>query len=211
MNANIKLKVQNPLLKSGLQAALENETNLVLLKDESYDELAQICLIEINNEEDIKHLKNIDTISLKARHLAILSTNDLSMVSQALEEHVAGVITDSATTDELLFAIEYILKGNQYIAPKISLQFIEKLGSLGSSTLFSSKMELLNQKERDVLELIMGGHANREIAYQLFTTKRKIEEIRKSIMRKIGVENNLSLTAFYLNQKIFHNDGLSIH
>src|SRR5690606_34534808 len=111
----------------------------------------------------------------------------------------------------LLFAIEYIIKGNKYIAPKISLQFIEKLGKLGSSTLFSSKMELLNQKERDVLELIMGGHANREIAYQLFTTKRKIEEIRKSIMRKIGVENNLSLTAFYLNQKIFHSDGLSIH
>jgi len=211
MNANIKLKVQNPLLKSGLQTALENESNLVLLRDESYDELAQICLIEINNEEDIKHLKNIDSISLKARHLAILSSNDLSLVSQALEEHIAGVIADSATTDELVFAIEYILKGNQYIAPKISLQFIEKLGKLGSSTLFSSKMELLNQKERDVLELIMGGHANREIAYQLFTTKRKIEEIRKSIMRKIGVENNLSLTAFYLNQKIFHSDGLSIH
>lgn len=45
-------------------------------------------------------------------------------------------------------------------------------------------MEMLSQKEKDVLDLIMSGHANREIAYQLFTTKRKIEEIRKSIMKK---------------------------
>jgi len=211
MNANIKLKIQNPLLKSGLEAVLKDGDDVVILKDESYDELADVCLFELNNEDDIRYLQNMESSSLRARNLAILSSNDLSLVTQALKEQIAGIIMDNASEDELLFAIEYILKGNKYIAPKISLQFIEKLGSLGSSTLFSSKMELLNQKERDVLELIMGGHANREIAYQLFTTKRKIEEIRKSIMQKIGVENNLSLTAFYLNQKLFHSDRLAAH
>ncbi|GAA4792959.1 response regulator transcription factor [Olivibacter ginsenosidimutans] len=211
MNANIKLKIQNPLLKTGLQALLKKENGIVVLRDESYDELADVCLFELNNEDDLRYLDQIDSISLRSRNLAILSSNDLSLVTQALGKRIAGIILDNATADELLFAIEYITKGNQYVAPKISLQFIEKLGNLGSSTLFSSKMELLNQKERDVLELIMGGHANRDIAYQLFTTKRKIEEIRKSIMRKIGVDNNLSLSAFYLNQKLFHNDHLSTH
>lgn len=208
MNANIKLRIQNPLLKTGLQALLKEEKDVLLLRDESYDELADVCLFELNNEDDIGYLKNMDSLSLRSRILAILSSNDLSLVTQSLEHQIAGVIMDNASGEELLFAIEYIKKGNKYVAPSISLQFIQKLGSLGSSTLFSSKMELLNQKERDVLELIMSGHANREIAYQLFTTKRKIEEIRKSIMRKIGVDNNLSLTAFYLNQELYHKDHL---
>lgn len=203
MNANIKLKIQNPLLKSGLQALLEKEGHFLLLRDESYDELANLCLFELNNEEDIKHLKNMESISSKNKILAILSSNDLSLVTQALSFHVEGIVMDNTGEEELLFAVEYILKGRKYIGPNISLQFIEKLGRLGSPSLFSSKMEMLNQKEKDVLELIMGGHANREIAYQLFTTKRKIEEIRKSIMKKIGVESNLSLTAFYLNQELF--------
>lgn len=211
MNGNIKLKIQNPLLKTGLEAILKSAKDIIILKEESYDELANVCLFELNNDEDIRYLQHMESSSLRGRNLAILSSNDLSLVTQALKEQIAGVIMDNASEDELLFAIEYILKGNKYIAPKISLQFIEKLGNLGSSTLFSSKMELLNQKERDVLELIMGGHANREIAYRLFTTKRKIEDIRKSIMRKIGVENNLSLTAFYLNQKLFDSDRLATH
>jgi len=203
MNANIKLKIQNPLLKSGLQALLEKEGNFLLLRDESYDELANLYLFELNNEEDIKHLKKMDSISSKSKILAILSSNDLSLVTQALSFHVEGIVMDNTAEEELLFAVEYILKGRKYIAPNISLQFIEKLGRLGSPSLFSTKMEMLSQKEKDVLELIMSGHANREIAYQLFTTKRKIEEIRKSIMKKIGVENNLSLTVFYLNQELF--------
>ncbi|WP_134090529.1 LuxR C-terminal-related transcriptional regulator [Olivibacter sp. XZL3] len=211
MSANIKLRIQNPLLKTGLQAMLKEEKNILLLRDESYDELADICLFELNNEDDIRYIKNMESISLRSRILTVLSANDLSLVTQALEYQVAGVLMDNASAEELLFAIEYIIKGNKYVAPSISLQFIQKIGSLGSSTLFSSKMELLNQKERDVLELIMSGHANREIAYQLFTTKRKIEEIRKSIMKKIGVENNLSLTAFYLNQELYHKDQWAQH
>lgn len=209
MKASIKLRIQNPLLKSELQALLQKENDIVILRDESYDELADICLFELNNEDDLNYLDSIDSISLRSRNLAVLSSNDLSLVTRALGKRIAGVVMDNATTNEILFSVEYVSKGNQYITPKIALQFIEKLGDLGSPTLFSSKMQLLNQKECDVLELIMGGHANRDIAYQLFTTKRKIEEIRRSIMQKIGVENNLSLSAFYLNQKLFHNERLS--
>jgi len=204
MNASIKLKIRNSLLKSGLQTILSKGQDILLLRDESLDELADICLLELKSEADINCLKNIDSVSIRSRVLAILSSDDLSLVTQALELQIAGIVMDNCTEEELLFASEYILKGNKYISPAISLKFIEKLGSLGSSTLFSSKMQLLSQKERDVLELIMDGHATREIAYQLFTTKRKIEEIRKSIMQKVGVENNIGLTAFYLNRTLFH-------
>lgn len=200
---SIKLKIENSLLKNGLEALLRKEQKIHLLKEDSLDELADICLFELHHESDIQRLKDIASISIRSRILCILSSDDLSLVTQALELQVAGIIEDNTSSQELLFALDYISKGHKYIAPAISLQFIEKLGNLGSSAICSSKMQSLSDRERDVLELIMNGHANREIAYQLFTTKRKVEEIRKSIMQKIGVENNLGLTAFYLNRTLF--------
>ncbi len=52
-----------------------------------------------------------------------------------------------------------------------------------------SNLEKLGKREWDVLELIMTGGSNKEIAAQLFISSKTVEKHRSNIMQKLEVRN----------------------
>lgn len=51
------------------------------------------------------------------------------------------------------------------------------------------KLEVLSQREREVLELVAAGHPNKQVAHQLGLSAKTIEKHRSNGMRKMGLEN----------------------
>ena len=54
----------------------------------------------------------------------------------------------------------------------------------------------LTPRERQVVDLIKHGHANKEIAYRLHLTEGTIKEYLHSIFRKLGVSNRTELAVW---------------
>jgi len=209
MKANITLVIKNPLLKSGLQAMLTQNRHEVVLASPSSDHFREfqdtdILLFELADEKDLYVLNKIRSSIPRVKVLNILTSNNYGLVSKALGLGCKGCLTEKGGKDEIGFAIQSILKGDKYVTSAISLKLFDRLNLLHTpADLLSTETKPLNQKEQDVLEMIMSGQSDRDIAHRLFTTKRNIEAIRKQLMEKIGAANNWSLMVFYLNKELF--------
>jgi DNA-binding NarL/FixJ family response regulator len=56
---------------------------------------------------------------------------------------------------------------------------------------------LLTTAERQVAELVAGGATNREVAAQLFTSVRTVEDHLAAVYRKVGVRSRTELAMRY--------------
>lgn len=64
--------------------------------------------------------------------------------------------------------------------------------------LIISKMKRLSRRESQVMELIMEGRLNKQMAYDLSLSLSTIEAHRSSLMRKMDVKNITQLTKKYM-------------
>jgi len=60
------------------------------------------------------------------------------------------------------------------------------------------KMEALTKRERQILELVMQGMMNKQMAYELSLSLSTIEAHRSGVMKKLEVKNITDLTKKYM-------------
>ena len=63
------------------------------------------------------------------------------------------------------------------------------------------KLEMLSARQRDVLELLMKGPLNKQIAAELGISERTVEVHRNACMKKLGVGSVVELVSFYLSTR----------
>ncbi len=61
-------------------------------------------------------------------------------------------------------------------------------------------IELLTDREREVLKLVAQGLATKEIASQLFISARTVETHRANLMRKLDLHSVAKLTQFAIRE-----------
>lgn len=57
--------------------------------------------------------------------------------------------------------------------------------------------QLLTKRELDVIQLLMKGFLNKEIAYNLQVSLSAIKKHNRNIYKKIGINNRTSLVIFF--------------
>jgi two-component system, NarL family, response regulator NreC len=73
-------------------------------------------------------------------------------------------------------------------------------GKTGTSSTHADPVAALTDREREVLDLLVLGHTNVEIAALLFLSPRTVETHRASIQRKLGVKSRADLVRFALGR-----------
>lgn len=91
---------------------------------------------------------------------------------------------------DVLHAIRVMLKGKRFVSAPLSLAAIEaELENCSIDTTIAT----LTPREREVLELVISGEKNSEIAQRLGISTRTVETHRANLMRKFGVANVVQL------------------
>lgn len=65
-----------------------------------------------------------------------------------------------------------------------------------------ARIRLLNDRERETLELIQAGESNKSMAAKLFLTERAVEMRRSAIMRKLGVRTIAELFDLCITHRV---------
>ncbi|MEW6249155.1 MAG: response regulator transcription factor [Planctomycetota bacterium] len=65
----------------------------------------------------------------------------------------------------------------------------------------AARLAHLTPREREVLELVVAGRANKQIAAELGVTQKTVEVHRKRVMQKMGVRSAVALTRLILEQR----------
>ncbi len=110
-----------------------------------------------------------------------------------------GYLSKNVDVEELLFAINMVIKGKRYFSAELGINLLERYHKqLAGSFDKSTKDISFSARELNVLELIAEGKTNQQMADQLFLSRRTIEGIRQSILDRTGSKNTATLIKFAL-------------
>lgn len=131
--------------------------------------------------------------------LALSMSEDGEMIVKMIEQaKVDGYIPKASGKNELIDAIEKIIKGNKYFSPQILEQYEVYKKLKNDNEVFH-----LTTRELEIIECIMQYFSNKQIAEHLFISERTVETHRKNIYRKTNTKGEAALIEFVKKHKLF--------
>jgi len=135
--------------------------------------------------------------------VVILSMHqDESYVLQSLNAGARGYLLKDSAREDILEAVRSVAKGRSFLSRKISrlLQedYVEQLRSRG----LDDSYELLTDREREILQLLAEGRANKEVANLLNISPTTVETHRGHILRKLSLHGTADLILYAVRKKI---------
>jgi two-component system response regulator DegU len=124
--------------------------------------------------------------------------NDDEYVMDALTAGAMGYIPKDSDEHEIKKAIINVSKGKMYFSTSLSEILAKKL--LVKENSKNVKKEL-TERELEVLDLIVKGYSNKEIATLLSVSKRTIDNHRTNLMYKIDAKNTADVVRIALTNK----------
>ncbi|MEE4358116.1 MAG: response regulator transcription factor [Desulfococcaceae bacterium] len=121
-------------------------------------------------------------------------------VFAALKAGASGYLLKDATHSELRLAVDHVLNGKTYLSPGVSEKLVEYYldGKKQMDSEFG--LDMLTQRERQILKLIAEGNKNKGIADDLCISIKTVEKHRSNLMKKLDMHNASELTAFALQK-----------
>ena len=129
----------------------------------------------------------------QARIIALSTYSGDEDIRRALNAGVRAYLTKDVLHDELIRAIHAVHAGETYLPPSIA-------AALEASSLSAS----LSARELEVLELIVKGHGNKQIAYALGIAEHTVKNHVKSILSKLAVEDRTQAATAAIQRGIIH-------
>jgi DNA-binding NarL/FixJ family response regulator len=131
----------------------------------------------------------------------VTQTSDRAYVQAALRIGATGYVLKQSVASELVEALHAVLSGQYYITPMVRRGIPEALfhPQRNPSELFG---EALTPRQREVLQLVAEGKANKEIAAVLNISTKTVEFHKAALMGELGLRNTAELTRYAIEHGI---------
>jgi len=206
----ILLADDHKITRDGLCVLINSQSNMKVVGqaengrsalDMALDLIPDVIVMDINMPE----LNGIDATHKIVKELPETKIIILSMYSDkryiigALKAGVSGYLLKNCAFDELLNAINSVLKNKRYMSSEIADLVMEGY----AHSLVSNEppgISILTTREREVLQLIAEGMKTNDIASKLFVSVKTISTHRRQIMEKLNTDNIADLIKFALKE-----------
>jgi DNA-binding NarL/FixJ family response regulator len=207
MSITVFLADDHAVLRDGVRLLLEMESDIEVVGDcangreavRKVSKLApdvvilDILMPELNGIEAARQILQ-DTPSVK---IVILSMNsDSEHVFRALQAGVRGYLLKASAGSEVVKAIRTVHAGRRYLSQDISDKMIDAYIHQRETAEANKPLTRLSSREVEVLQLVVEGKSNAEIAAILMLSPGTIKTYRKRIMQKLGINDLPGLVKF---------------
>jgi DNA-binding NarL/FixJ family response regulator len=206
MPFQVLLVDDHKIMRDGIKAILRHSEEFQVMGEaESGTEAVQLCrgkrpdiiLMDIG----LPGLNGIETTTEILRHspdikIIILSMyDDEHSVVSAIRSGARAFVLKKASDDDLLNALRMVAKGGSYLSPQVSDRLLHRIqkGDLDSHPAPSALTDL-SPRELQVLRMVAEGKTSKEIAVMLDLGLQTVRSYRKTMMKKLGVNNIAGLT-----------------
>jgi DNA-binding NarL/FixJ family response regulator len=206
MPFQVLLVDDHKIMRDGIKAILRHSDEFEVQGEaESGTEAVQICKKKrpdvILMDIGLPGLNGIETTTEILRHypdvkIIILSMyDDEHSVVSAIRSGARAFVLKKASDGDLLDALRAVAKGGSYLSPQVSDRLLHRIqrGDLESKPV-SSALDDLSPRELQVLRLVAEGKTSKEIAVMLDLGLQTVRSYRKTMMKKLGVNNVAGLT-----------------
>lgn len=192
----------HPLLREGIASMIENQADMALIAEACNGSEAVECFRQHRPDVTLMDLQmpemsGIDAMSRirgefpDARIIVLTTHAGDGLVSRALKGGARAYLLKSSVRKELLEMIRAVHAGQRRVSPEIAAEIAEHATD-----------DTLTPREIDVLRLIAGGNANKEIASQLSLTEETVKGHVKNILAKLGANDRTHAVTLGLKRGI---------
>lgn len=208
----------HPLFRQGVADALSIDPRLRVVGQEAHGERGleliqsirpRIAVVDVNlpgmNGQQITH--EVTTSRLLTRVILMTAYDDAEQMLHAAIAGAAAFCSKDIQPDELTKIIFHVADGKyvmgQQVMTKIEFEgwLARQLDSARRSySEPGSPFHPLSDREMEVLELVVEGKSNKEIAAQLGISHQTVKNHITSILRKFGVEDRTQAVVYALKR-----------
>lgn len=200
---HILLADDHAMFRSGLRRILEEEFPASLINEaascgETLEALERQCRnlllldIAMGKENSLHILPDIKRICPDMPILLLSMYDDKQFIVQALRGGVSGYLTKEHAPEELIRAINTILKGRRYVSESVAGHLADYL-AVGSS---EYPHQALSAREHEVFLMIADGKSVSDIADKLCLSAKTISTYRTRILEKMDMGSNAELMRY---------------
>ncbi|WP_193509575.1 response regulator transcription factor [Cryobacterium sp. BB736] len=192
------------LLRMGLAMVLQNEEDITVAGEAADGFTAVERALELRPDVILMDVRmpGLDGIEATRRIIAempdarviVLTTFDLDEYAfGGLNAGASGFLLKDAPAAELVAAIRAVYSGEAIVSPRITRRMLDlysgKLPETGGQA--SGKLDLLTDREREVLIAIGRGLSNPEIASELFLSESTVKTHVGRILQKLELRDRV--------------------
>lgn len=123
------------------------------------------------------------------RIIGVTMYSQPAMAQKLIKAGGMGYVTKQSSKEEMIKAIEEVVKGKQYICEDIKNLFTEQMFKESKTRSIND----LSQRELEIVGFIRKGLSSKEIGQQLGITGKTVEVHRYNILKKLDVKNTAEL------------------
>nr|MCU0246645.1 response regulator transcription factor [Bryobacter sp.] len=125
---------------------------------------------------------------------------DENSVVSAIRSGARAFVLKKASDNDLVDALRTVAKGGSYLSPQVSDKLLTRIqrGDLDSKPL-PGAIDGLSPRELQVLRMVAEGKTSKEIAVLLSLGLQTVRSYRKTMMKKLNVNNVAGLTQLALS------------
>jgi two-component system nitrate/nitrite response regulator NarL len=156
--------------------------------------LMDIAMPVMNGIEATQRIKELYP---QIKVLILTQHDDREYIQPLLQAGASGYVLKRSGGREVLSAIHQVFEQGAFLEPSIARQLLESYAQPAVPP--TPATPYLTDREREVLQLVMIGKSNKEIARALHISPKTVSVHRSNIMAKLEVNNSIELVN-YVNQ-----------
>jgi DNA-binding NarL/FixJ family response regulator len=168
-----------------VDAVLQHEPDVILLD------------ASMPNVSGLEAMRRLRERGIAFKAIVLTMHADASLAVEALRAGASGFLLKEASGEELLTAIEVVLRGDTYLASGLTKEILTLM--VGTSEARSVE---LTTHQREVLRLIVRGQRAKEIASTLDASTRTIEATKHKIMQQLNVHSTAELVRYAIEHRL---------
>jgi two-component system, NarL family, response regulator NreC len=209
----ILLADDHTVVREGLRALLERQPDMIVVAEAAdgrtclqlAEELTpDVVMMDVAmpGMNGIEAARRILAANAATAVVMLSMHRDESYVLRALKAGAKGYLLKDSPREDVLAAIRAAAEGRSFLSRKISLMlqedYVQQLKSKG----LEDSYELLTDREREILQLLAEGRANKEVASLLNISLTTVETHRGHILQKLSLHSTAELILYAVRKHI---------
>jgi len=135
----------------------------------------------------------------RTRIVCLTMNQDPDVAKEALRIGVSGFVLKHSAACELMTAIRAVIGGRSYVTPRVTRDLVDVCAT---HTLDTPKRSTITPRQREILQLLAGGHSMKQAAAVLHITPRTVAFHKYQMMAQLRITSTAELIQFAIRQHI---------
>jgi DNA-binding NarL/FixJ family response regulator len=211
MTTTVVLVDDHQMMREGLRAVLEKAPRLQIVGEAADGRVAVAMVAELRPDivimdvglpglNGIDATRRIVSGARGTRVVALSMHSDKRYVLEMLRAGASAYLLKNSASDELIAAIDAVLKGQRFLSPAIASTVVDEALQESPTATTGTAFSAISDREREVLQILAEGRTSKEIAAELHVSVKTVETHRREIMRKLDLHSVAELTKYAVRE-----------